>query len=79
MELGAADRAGPSCAGPAALPFSELLRLVRAGGDVPGLRRLHVAATRETPTASRLLRPPKPWERAEVEGAEQPGSPAGRP
>uniref|UniRef100_A0A7M4EMH6 Peroxisomal membrane protein PEX14-like KPWE domain-containing protein n=1 Tax=Crocodylus porosus TaxID=8502 RepID=A0A7M4EMH6_CROPO len=70
---------GTSCSAAAArrCPSSRmLLRLVRAGRDVPGLRRLHVAATLETPTASRLPRPPKPWERAQVEGAAQPGSPS---
>ncbi|KAH1172496.1 hypothetical protein KIL84_016335 [Mauremys mutica] len=62
MEPGAELRsqAGP---GPAPAPFSEILRLVRSGQDVPGLHRPSVTASLASPTPSRLARRPKPWER----------------
>uniref|UniRef100_A0A6I8N773 Peroxisomal membrane protein PEX14-like KPWE domain-containing protein n=1 Tax=Ornithorhynchus anatinus TaxID=9258 RepID=A0A6I8N773_ORNAN len=47
---------------PAALPFSEMVRLVQRGGALPGLEQRSVVETCQQPTASRLPRRPKPWE-----------------
>uniref|UniRef100_A0A4X2K8X0 Peroxisomal membrane protein PEX14-like KPWE domain-containing protein n=1 Tax=Vombatus ursinus TaxID=29139 RepID=A0A4X2K8X0_VOMUR len=45
-----------------AVSFSEILRLVQQGQDIPGLEKLHITATCREPTASRIPRRPKPWE-----------------
>uniref|UniRef100_A0A493TAK2 Peroxisomal membrane protein PEX14-like KPWE domain-containing protein n=1 Tax=Anas platyrhynchos platyrhynchos TaxID=8840 RepID=A0A493TAK2_ANAPP len=42
--------------------FAELLRLVRSGRSPPGVRSPRAAPTGDTPTASSLPRPKKPWE-----------------
>lgn len=78
MEPGAEPRsqAGPGPGpGPAPAPpasFSEILRLVRSGQDVPGLHRPSVTASLASPTPSRLARRPKPWERARPAEPPQP-------
>uniref|UniRef100_A0A674IHQ7 Peroxisomal membrane protein PEX14-like KPWE domain-containing protein n=1 Tax=Terrapene triunguis TaxID=2587831 RepID=A0A674IHQ7_9SAUR len=56
--------AGPAPAPAPPASFSEILRLVRSGQDVPGLHRPNVTASLASPTPSRLARRPKPWERA---------------
>lgn len=48
---------------PAALSFAEVLRLVRSGREPPGVRHPRASPTGDSPTASRLPPPPKPWER----------------
>uniref|UniRef100_A0A8C8BIZ3 Peroxisomal membrane protein PEX14-like KPWE domain-containing protein n=1 Tax=Otus sunia TaxID=257818 RepID=A0A8C8BIZ3_9STRI len=47
---------------PPAPSFAEVLRLVRSGREPPGVRRPLASPTGDSPTASRLLRPTKPWE-----------------
>uniref|UniRef100_A0A8C3S2A6 Peroxisomal membrane protein PEX14-like KPWE domain-containing protein n=1 Tax=Chelydra serpentina TaxID=8475 RepID=A0A8C3S2A6_CHESE len=61
----------PAPAPPAS--FSEILRLVRSGRDVPGLHRPNVTASLASPTPSRLARRPKPWEGARPAEPPQPG------
>uniref|UniRef100_A0A8C4IWZ2 Peroxisomal membrane protein PEX14-like KPWE domain-containing protein n=1 Tax=Dromaius novaehollandiae TaxID=8790 RepID=A0A8C4IWZ2_DRONO len=56
-----AGNTGPS-AQPAPASLAEVLRLVQSGRAPPGVRRPHAAPTQDPPTASRLPRPPKPWE-----------------
>uniref|UniRef100_A0A8C8STN6 Peroxisomal membrane protein PEX14-like KPWE domain-containing protein n=1 Tax=Pelusios castaneus TaxID=367368 RepID=A0A8C8STN6_9SAUR len=57
----------PSCSGTCRSssppPPATVLRLVRGGRELPGLRRPRVTASLASPTASRLPRQPKPWER----------------
>uniref|UniRef100_A0A8D0FRX5 Peroxisomal membrane protein PEX14-like KPWE domain-containing protein n=1 Tax=Strix occidentalis caurina TaxID=311401 RepID=A0A8D0FRX5_STROC len=55
-----ADRAPPPP--PPAPSFAEVLRLVRSGREPPGVRRPLASPTGDSPTASRLLPPTKPWE-----------------
>ncbi|XP_040467790.1 uncharacterized protein C6orf226 homolog [Falco naumanni] len=43
--------------------LAEVLRLVQSGQEPPGVRRPHVSPTGDSPTASRLPPPLKPWER----------------
>ncbi|KAJ7341209.1 hypothetical protein JRQ81_005052 [Phrynocephalus forsythii] len=42
--------------------FSEILRLVQTGQDIPGLQKLNITATNESPTPSQMAPKPKPWE-----------------
>ncbi|CAM9900380.1 unnamed protein product [Bubo scandiacus] len=56
----AQDRAPPPP--PPAPSFAEVLRLVRSGREPPGVRRPLASPTGDSPTASRLLPPTKPWE-----------------
>uniref|UniRef100_A0A803TZY3 Peroxisomal membrane protein PEX14-like KPWE domain-containing protein n=1 Tax=Anolis carolinensis TaxID=28377 RepID=A0A803TZY3_ANOCA len=44
------------------MSFSEILRLVQAGQDIPGLQKLNITATNGTATASQMAPKPKPWE-----------------
>ncbi|KAM9565038.1 peroxisomal biogenesis factor 39 [Guaruba guarouba] len=54
---------GPVPAAPPPAPsFAEVLRLVRSGQEPPGVRRPRASPTGDTPTASRLPPPAKPWE-----------------
>uniref|UniRef100_A0A8V5G079 Peroxisomal membrane protein PEX14-like KPWE domain-containing protein n=1 Tax=Melopsittacus undulatus TaxID=13146 RepID=A0A8V5G079_MELUD len=46
---------------PPAPSFSEVLRLVQSGQEPPGVRRPRASPTGDTPTASRLPPPAKPW------------------
>nr|XP_029108105.1 uncharacterized protein C6orf226 homolog [Scleropages formosus] len=58
-ELDGAPRPGA----PAPLSFAEVFQLVRAGEDIPGLEKPDVQPCLLPPTASRLTRRPKPWEK----------------
>lgn len=66
MEQGSAvteqtgDTAPPAPATPSS--FAELLQLVQRGQAPAGVRCPNASPTNDSPTASRLPRPPKPWE-----------------
>ncbi|KAI1890265.1 hypothetical protein AGOR_G00151960 [Albula goreensis] len=45
------------------LSFAEVFRLIQAGEDVPGIQKLDVKPSLQSPTASQMSRRPKPWER----------------
>ncbi|KAG9333237.1 hypothetical protein JZ751_012957 [Albula glossodonta] len=45
------------------LSFAEVFRLIQAGEDVPGIQKLDVKPSLQSPTASQMPRRPKPWER----------------
>uniref|UniRef100_A0A663F9J9 Peroxisomal membrane protein PEX14-like KPWE domain-containing protein n=1 Tax=Aquila chrysaetos chrysaetos TaxID=223781 RepID=A0A663F9J9_AQUCH len=47
---------------PAAPSFAEVLRLIQNGQEPPGLRHPRASPTGDSPTASRLPPPTKPWE-----------------
>ncbi|XP_053918314.1 uncharacterized protein C6orf226 homolog [Cuculus canorus] len=47
---------------PPSASFAEVLRLVRSGQQPPGVRNPHASPTGDSPTASRLPPPTKPWE-----------------
>uniref|UniRef100_A0A8C2SUW4 Peroxisomal membrane protein PEX14-like KPWE domain-containing protein n=1 Tax=Coturnix japonica TaxID=93934 RepID=A0A8C2SUW4_COTJA len=53
------DSAPPA---PATPSFAELLQLVQRGQAPAGVRYPNASPTNDSPTASRLPRPPKPWE-----------------
>lgn len=44
------------------LSFAEVMRLVQEGKEVPGVKRLEVKASNQSPTPSRMERVLKPWE-----------------
>ncbi|XP_069465022.1 uncharacterized protein C6orf226 homolog [Ambystoma mexicanum] len=57
----------PGCGGEegdedSSVPFSEILQLVQSGQEIPGLQKLNINATQESPTASQMPRRSKPWE-----------------
>ncbi|XP_072800789.1 peroxisomal biogenesis factor 39 [Vicugna pacos] len=54
----------PAESAPASVTLTQLLQLVQQGEELPGLEKRHITATLGEPTASRLLRRPKPWEAA---------------
>uniref|UniRef100_A0A8B9IEP8 Peroxisomal membrane protein PEX14-like KPWE domain-containing protein n=1 Tax=Anser cygnoides TaxID=8845 RepID=A0A8B9IEP8_ANSCY len=58
------DAEPPAPAAPSS--FAELLRLVRSGQSPPGVRSPRAEPTGDTPTASSLPRPSKPWETGET-------------
>ncbi|XP_068009705.1 uncharacterized protein C6orf226 homolog [Melanerpes formicivorus] len=66
------QQARAAAALPPAPSFAELLQLVRSGQEPPGVRRPQASPTGDSPAASCLPLPAKPWEK-------QPGSPAGAP
>ncbi|XP_049689539.1 uncharacterized protein C6orf226 homolog [Accipiter gentilis] len=59
MEPGPVPPPPPS---PAAPSFAEVLRLIQNGQEPPGLRHPRASPTGDSPTASRLPPPTKPWE-----------------
>lgn len=44
------------------LSFAEVMRLVQEGKEVPGVKRLEVKPSNQTPTPSQMGRVVKPWE-----------------
>lgn len=44
------------------LSFAEVMRLVQEGKEVPGVKRLEVKASNQSPTPSQMGRVVKPWE-----------------
>lgn len=48
--------------GPPQLSFEEVIRLIKAGEEVPGLVKLDIKPTDQIPTASQMERRLKPWE-----------------
>nr|XP_029912223.1 uncharacterized protein C6orf226 homolog [Myripristis murdjan] len=51
-----ADTAAPQ------LSFEEVMRLVQAGEEVPGVTKLDIQPSNQDPTPSQMERRPKPWE-----------------
>ncbi|KAG5282041.1 hypothetical protein AALO_G00051600 [Alosa alosa] len=45
------------------LSFADVLRLIQAGEEVPGIENLDIRPCQQTPTVSQLSRRLKPWER----------------
>lgn len=52
----------PTDAGPPQLSFQEVIRLIKAGEEVPGLLKMDIKPTYQIPTASQMERRLKPWE-----------------
>uniref|UniRef100_A0A667XAX0 Peroxisomal membrane protein PEX14-like KPWE domain-containing protein n=1 Tax=Myripristis murdjan TaxID=586833 RepID=A0A667XAX0_9TELE len=44
------------------LSFEEVMRLVQAGEEVPGVTKLDIQPSNQDPTPSQMERRPKPWE-----------------
>uniref|UniRef100_A0A8V0Z8A2 Peroxisomal membrane protein PEX14-like KPWE domain-containing protein n=1 Tax=Gallus gallus TaxID=9031 RepID=A0A8V0Z8A2_CHICK len=65
----------PRCSAPATpSSFAELLQLVQRGQAPAGVRCPNASPTNDSPTASRLPRPPKPWESVLPPSHSLPGS-----
>nr|XP_030641501.1 uncharacterized protein C6orf226 homolog [Chanos chanos] len=47
----------------ASLSFVEVFRMIQAGEEVPGLKKLDIKPNHQTPTASQKSRKLKPWEK----------------
>lgn len=47
----------------APLSFAEVMRLVEAGEEIPGLSKIYIKPSNESPTPSQLVRRLKPWEK----------------
>lgn len=47
----------------APLSFAEVMRLVEAGEEIPGLSKVDIKPSNEPPTPSQLVRRLKPWEK----------------
>lgn len=58
------ERAAESCVGAETtqLSFAEVMRLVQEGKEVPGVERLEVKPSNQSPTPSQMGRVLKPWE-----------------
>lgn len=48
------------------LSFAEVMRLVQEGKEVPGVTKLDIQPTNQSPTPSQMERRLKPWEMASV-------------
>lgn len=44
------------------LSFAEVMQLVQEGKEVPGVKKLDIRASNQSPTPSKMERPLKPWE-----------------
>uniref|UniRef100_A0A671VJD3 Peroxisomal membrane protein PEX14-like KPWE domain-containing protein n=1 Tax=Sparus aurata TaxID=8175 RepID=A0A671VJD3_SPAAU len=44
------------------LSFAEVMRLVQEGKEVPGVKKLDIKPTNQSPTPSQMERRSKPWE-----------------
>ncbi|CAG03908.1 unnamed protein product [Tetraodon nigroviridis] len=52
----------PPPAGATPLSFAEVMQLVQEGKEVPGVTKMDVQPTNQSPTPSRMERMRKPWE-----------------
>ena len=48
------------------LSFTEVMRLVQEGKEVPGVKKLDIKPTNQSPTPSQMERRSKPWEISSV-------------
>nr|XP_030279459.1 uncharacterized protein C6orf226 homolog [Sparus aurata] len=48
------------------LSFAEVMRLVQEGKEVPGVKKLDIKPTNQSPTPSQMERRSKPWEISSV-------------
>lgn len=44
------------------LSFSEILHIIETGQEIPGLQKLSIIPTNQSPTVSHMLPKPKPWD-----------------
>lgn len=51
---------------PEQLSFAEVMRLIQEGKEVPGVRKLDIKPTNESPTPPQMERILKPWEVASL-------------
>lgn len=52
----------PTSAGGSQLSFAEVMQLVQEGKEVPGVAKMDVKPTNQSPTPSKMERMRKPWE-----------------
>lgn len=45
------------------LSFVEVFRMIQAGEEIPGLKKLDIKACNQLPTVSQMSRKSKPWEK----------------
>uniref|UniRef100_A0A3P8U2R8 Peroxisomal membrane protein PEX14-like KPWE domain-containing protein n=1 Tax=Amphiprion percula TaxID=161767 RepID=A0A3P8U2R8_AMPPE len=46
------------------LSFAEVMRLIQEGKEVPGVKKLDIQPSNQSPTPSQMVRILKPWETA---------------
>uniref|UniRef100_A0A3B5AEJ9 Peroxisomal membrane protein PEX14-like KPWE domain-containing protein n=1 Tax=Stegastes partitus TaxID=144197 RepID=A0A3B5AEJ9_9TELE len=46
------------------LSFAEVMRLIQEGKEVPGVKKLDIQPSNQSPTPSQMVRTLKPWETA---------------
>ncbi|RVE70870.1 hypothetical protein OJAV_G00069170 [Oryzias javanicus] len=63
ISLQSEDQTRGACAA-SQLSFAEVMRLVQEGKEVPGVTKLDVHASNQSPTPSQMERRRKPWETA---------------
>jgi hypothetical protein len=65
----AAVEAAPAGGTPYSASFTDIMKKVQAGEELPGIKQIEdkLSADAENPTESKMTQPPKPWEKKDTD------------